>query len=235
MLAHRRRAEKRRDVLRDAAPLQLAQVLRQRRPGDVELEVAHLLDHPLLHRVVQRAHRAAFAEDLRGHALTDLALRAAVDEQRLGRPRQHVDEARRDREARGVDRSLPRLAADRSPTAAMRSPRIPTSARTPGLPRAVVDRAAADDGVERLRLRCRRRRRGEDRADSQEPAQDQAHAGIIHRGAGALRGSQVCTRGHRACKAGAVEVIVPGSASVGSTIGADQRHDQDAIRASDAR
>ena len=55
---------------------------------------------PLLHRVVERAHRAAFAEDLERHALADVALRAAVGEQRLGRPREHVDEAGRDGQAR---------------------------------------------------------------------------------------------------------------------------------------
>ena len=44
VLADRRRADERRDVLRDAAPLELAQVLGQRRPGDVELDVAHALD-----------------------------------------------------------------------------------------------------------------------------------------------------------------------------------------------
>ena len=56
-------------------------------------------DRALLHRVVERAHRAAFAEDLRRHALPDFALGAAVGDQRVRRPRQHVDEARCDRQA----------------------------------------------------------------------------------------------------------------------------------------
>ena len=39
----------------------------------------------------------------RRDALPDLALRAAVHDQRLGRPRQHVDEAGRDGEAGRID------------------------------------------------------------------------------------------------------------------------------------
>ena len=80
MLAQRRGADERGDVLRDAASFEVAQVLGQRRPGDVVLDVAHLLDRALLHVRRERAHRAAFAEDLRRDALADLALRAAVDD-----------------------------------------------------------------------------------------------------------------------------------------------------------
>ena len=109
--------------------LEVGEILGQRGPGDVVLDVALLLDHPPLHRVVERPHRAALAEDLRGHALPDLALRAAVDEQRLGRPRQHVDEARARRPCPWRRSTVPRRAAARSPTAAIRSPRMPTSAR----------------------------------------------------------------------------------------------------------
>ena len=44
MLADGRGADERRDVLRDAALLEFVQILRQRRPGDLVLEVAHLLE-----------------------------------------------------------------------------------------------------------------------------------------------------------------------------------------------
>jgi hypothetical protein len=54
--------------------------------GDVELDVALLGQQLRFIAVVQRPHRPALAEDLERHALPDAALRAAVDEQRLGRP-----------------------------------------------------------------------------------------------------------------------------------------------------
>ena len=48
----------------------------------------------------ERAHRIALAHHLERHALAQLALAAAVDQQRLVRPGQHVDEAGRDGAAR---------------------------------------------------------------------------------------------------------------------------------------
>ena len=96
------------DVLRDALLLEVLEVLRERRPGDVVLQVALVGLHLPLHRVREGPHRRALAEDLRRHALPDLALRAPVDEQRLGRPGEHVDEAGRDREAAGVDHHVAR-------------------------------------------------------------------------------------------------------------------------------
>src|SRR5260221_444834 len=75
----------------------------ERRPGNVVLDVALLLEPLLLHALVQRAERPTFTEDLAGHALADVGLRAAVGEQRIDRPGEHVDESWRDREAGGVE------------------------------------------------------------------------------------------------------------------------------------
>ena len=60
----------------------------------------------LFHPVVERAHRPAFAHDLGGDALPNFALGTAVLDQRFGRPGEHVDEPRRDRQALGVDHRL---------------------------------------------------------------------------------------------------------------------------------
>ncbi len=148
VLADGRRAEERSDVLRDPAPFDLREILRQRGPGDLELQVAHLLGHPPLHRVVERPHRRALAENLGRHALANFTLGTAVDEQRLGRPRQHVDETRRDRHAGGVDRGCRAgggKVADRRDAVAADAHVGPASR----VAAAVVDRAAAHDDVER--------------------------------------------------------------------------------------
>ena len=92
-----------------------------------------------LHLLGERAHRAALAEDLGGDALADVALRAAVRDQRLRRPRQHVDEAGGDGEAGGVDDGpacAPGQVADGGDAVA----------------------ADADVGAAARRRRCRRRR-----------------------------------------------------------------------------
>ena len=53
---------------------------------------------------IQRAHRLAFAHHLERHALADVALRPRPSWiKRFGGPAQHVDEARRHREAAGID------------------------------------------------------------------------------------------------------------------------------------
>ena len=133
MLAYRRRADERGHVGRDAAALELLQILREGRPGDVVLDVAHLLDHAFLHGVVERTHRAPFAEDLECHTLADVALRASVGEERFRRPRQHVDEAWRDGPAGGI-RVVFADSPERSPTRSIRSPLMPMSTRRPADP-----------------------------------------------------------------------------------------------------
>ena len=57
----------------------------------------------LLHRVVERTHRSTFAQHLERDALADVALAAAVVDQRLVGPTEHVDEAGSDGQARRVD------------------------------------------------------------------------------------------------------------------------------------
>ncbi len=111
----------------------------------------HLLDQACLHAVVERAHRAALAEDLERDALADVALRASVHEQRLGRPREHVDEAGRHRQVRRVDRHA---GARRSQASDARDPVAFDSDvdDAAGIARTVVHRAVPDDGVERGRL-----------------------------------------------------------------------------------
>ena len=93
VLAHGRRPQERRHVLRDALALEEVQVFAERGPLDVVLEVGLLGLHALLDGGVDRAPRPALAHDLRGDALTDLALAAAVGQQGVGGPAEHVDEA----------------------------------------------------------------------------------------------------------------------------------------------
>ena len=104
------------------------------------------------HRVAERPHRCAFAHHFERNALADVALRAAVlDERRVG-PGHHVDEARSDGEAGYVvlERSFgiadvaqcdDRVAVDRD------------VARVRRLAAAVVDRPAAKNDIMSLR-RC---------------------------------------------------------------------------------
>ena len=103
VLADGRGADERRDVRRDALLLEELEILRERRPRDVVLDRTLLALPADPHLVGERAHRRSLAEDLGRHALPDVALRAPILDQRLGGPRQHVDEAGRDREAGGVD------------------------------------------------------------------------------------------------------------------------------------
>ena len=53
-----------------------------------------------------RSPRPAFAHDFGRHALTDFALSAAVRQQRIGGPAEHVDEAGRHRQIVGVHDGL---------------------------------------------------------------------------------------------------------------------------------
>ncbi len=152
VLANRRGADKRRDVLRHAAPLQLLEVLAQGRPGDGVLEIALRPDAPLLHLFSEGPHRVSLAHDLRRHALPDLSLRASVREERLGGPRQHVDEAGGDGQAARVDRraraGAREVADGGDPIAA--DPDVRTPSRSAG---AVVHRTVAQDQVEGFRLK----------------------------------------------------------------------------------
>ena len=103
MNANGRRAHERGDVGRDPFPCEAVEILAQRGPLDGELDVALRLDHVLLHGGIQRPHGPAFAHDLQRHALANVALRPAIDEEAVGRPAQHVDEARRHGESLGLD------------------------------------------------------------------------------------------------------------------------------------
>ena len=63
------------------------------------MNIGLLSQHVLTHPIVHWTHRLAFAHDLGGNALSNFALGTAILNQRLGRPREHIDEAGRDRQA----------------------------------------------------------------------------------------------------------------------------------------
>ncbi|MCR5879989.1 hypothetical protein [Phenylobacterium sp. J367] len=111
---HRLRPHEGGDVLRDALRLEMAQILVERGPGDVVLDVGLVAHRVGLLGVAPGAHGGPFAHHLQGDALAKLRLAAAVVEQALGRPGQHVDEARRDGLARGVHLRLRRARSLRS-------------------------------------------------------------------------------------------------------------------------
>ena len=83
VLANRRRSDERGDVARDTARFEVAQIFRERVPFDLVMDVFLLAQHVLANPIVHRAHRFAFAHDLGRHALTNLALRTPVFDQRL--------------------------------------------------------------------------------------------------------------------------------------------------------
>ena len=100
----------------------------------------------LLHVLVQRAHRPAFAHDLQRHSLAKLALAEAVVQQRLIGPAEHVDEAGRDRLAGGVDLDAATQAARRADVGdAVVVDRDLARVRLAAA--AVVDRAATNDDI----------------------------------------------------------------------------------------
>ena len=72
--------------------------------------------------------------EVRGHALEDGAVAVVVAAQRGLGVDMAVDEAGRDHPLGGIDRVRGARASGRSPTATIRSPRTPTSARNPGAP-----------------------------------------------------------------------------------------------------
>ena len=176
-----------------------ARYSRERRPRDVVAQVALLLRQRAAScSCVERAHRRAFAEDLGRHALADVALRAAVDEQRLGGPGQHVDEAGRDGQAASRrPRSRPRApreVADRGDAVAADADVGPTRRAA----RAVVDGAAADDHVEGARARgC-----GSQRGPRTNASRAASRAGIESRssvGRSLGRGTILARAGRRGC------------------------------------
>ena len=133
VLAYRGRAKERGDVRRDAALLQLPQVLRQRGPGDLVLDVAHLLD------------QASFMRSLSGPIELPSPKISSVTPWRMSlceRPSTSSDSVAHESmlmkpgaTARFVASIVTRaLAVPRLPMLAIRSPLIATSTTRPGLP-----------------------------------------------------------------------------------------------------
>ena len=102
VLAHCRRADERRDVLRDPSFLKVVEKFGQRSPLDCILRIALRFAETPFHLIVERPHRE-LAEYLCSNALLYLAQRAAVHNQRRLRVGEHVDEARRDGHASGIN------------------------------------------------------------------------------------------------------------------------------------
>src|SRR5829696_1907535 len=93
----------------------MLEILAERRPRDVVLDVLLALPVERLHLFVPRAHRSALAEDFERDALDRVAHPAAVLDKGLAGPAQHVDEARRHGKTGGIDgagRRSGRLRAD---------------------------------------------------------------------------------------------------------------------------
>ncbi len=148
--AYGRGAHERRDVGRHAALHQIVEVLAERRPRDVELDVALALLLVLLHLLAERPHRA-FAEDGERDALADHALRSTVGNQRRLGVIQHVDETGRHREPRRVAFLPPLPSAEitaRDDVIALHGDILDGAGRTG----AVVDGSMPDDEVV-IRLR----------------------------------------------------------------------------------
>jgi hypothetical protein len=152
--------------------LEVLEVTAERRPGHLEASGRSVRRGGARASAGgERSHRRAFAEDLEGDSLVDIGERAAVDEQRLVGPGEHVDEARRNGASADVELDAPARAKrapaggngldSRDPVAVDRQ-----VADVGGAAAAVVDRSATEDDVVdgrtrnlRRRLRwCRRRR-----------------------------------------------------------------------------
>ncbi len=91
------RPDERREVRSDALALHIVEILAEGGPADRIFDVALPLDRALLHLRRPRAHRIAFAHHLERDALHGVAEAAAVGDQALVGPAEHVDEAGRDR------------------------------------------------------------------------------------------------------------------------------------------
>ncbi len=175
VLAQGTGADERRDIRRHAASFEVAQIVRQRRPRVIEFDVALLGLPPRLHLRRQRAHRRALAENFRGDALPDVGERPPVDDERLGRPRKHVDEAGRhgvpgDAEVQLGGRTVE--IPDRRDAIAAQADIRPDWRRA----LAVVHHAAAQEDVEPLRGRRGRRHR----APGHGQAHDEKHRADAH-------------------------------------------------------
>ena len=103
MDADGRGADERRDVAGHAPSGEAREPLAEGRPVDDVTEVGLPLHDVAAHLLRVRTRGPALAEDLEGHALSDVALRAAVLHERGERPREHVDEAGRDGELAAVE------------------------------------------------------------------------------------------------------------------------------------
>lgn len=146
MNPHGCRADKRRDVCRDTFLLELFEIFAKRGPGDRVAQITLLVDLFTLHSLGERPHRRPFAEHLERDALPDVALGFGIDEERLVRPTEHVDEARRDRESGGIDVQTRRCileCADRGDPVAL----DPDRQLTRRAAAAVVDEAVTDEDV----------------------------------------------------------------------------------------
>ncbi len=112
-----------------------------------------LLLHPFLDGRIDRAPRVPLAHDLRGDALADFALAPTIRQQGIGGPAQHVDEARRHRQALGVHHVFcrrPGQVSDGGDAIAGNS--HVSSARRVARP--VVHRASANQRIEVFAGRC---------------------------------------------------------------------------------
>ena len=129
----------------DTLALQLLEILAERGPVDVVMQVALLAFHFFFHDRRQRPH-GILAHDLERHTLRDVAERSLVHEQRFLRMSQHIDEPGRDRLAVRIDF---RAADARRVRADIADPifvdrNIPDIGR---LARTIIDEALSNDGI----------------------------------------------------------------------------------------
>jgi hypothetical protein len=144
-------ADERGEVDAGALLLDVAEILGERSPFHIELILVLAFPHQRLQLRRERAWRLAFREHFQRHALIDVAESAAVDRPHIPRERDEVDEARADRQPRGID--LPRGFMPREISDGHDAIRLDADV---GLARigaaAVVQRAVAHDQVERLHV-----------------------------------------------------------------------------------
>ncbi len=184
VLAHGAGADERGHIGRDAAGLELFQVLAERGPVDVVADIRLRAQGILLHGIVERAH-GHLAHDLQRHALAQVAQRSAIGQERFLRMRQHVDETGGHGLARGIDLGLAlarRMWSDEHDAIALDGHIAPVRLGA----RAVVDRAATDHRVVRGRGPGRQRHPRRN-ADAGETAHGRAHTAPAQR----------CVRVHR--------------------------------------